>query len=147
MMIICIINPLLISNVGRPIPHIDDIALDFPQLKIVCGHVGHPWTDEMIAVAWKHDNVYIDTSAYSPKYLPAALVRYMRRSDGARKVMFGTNFPQLSWRQCLAAVDSLQLPPKYRELYLYKNAQRVFGLDGVVDNATTSTKKQTVSKL
>lgn len=50
--------------------YIDEIALNFPSLSIICGHIGFPWTQEMIGVAWKHPNVYIDTSAYLPKYYP-----------------------------------------------------------------------------
>jgi len=40
------------------------VALTFPELTIVAGHIGHPWTDEMIGLAWKHERVFIDTSAY-----------------------------------------------------------------------------------
>ena len=58
-------GPLRPSETGRPIPYIDQVALDFPELVIVCGHVGYPWTEEMVAVARKHENVYIDTSAYT----------------------------------------------------------------------------------
>jgi len=63
-------GPLCPSEVGRPVPYIDEIALKFPNLKIICGHIGFPWTQEMIGVAWKHENVFIDTSAYLPKYYP-----------------------------------------------------------------------------
>ncbi|MGW3106249.1 amidohydrolase family protein [Streptomyces sp. NPDC001100] len=56
-------GPLRPSETGRPIPYIDQVALDFLELTIVCGHIGYPWTTEMIAVADKHANVYIDTSA------------------------------------------------------------------------------------
>ncbi len=51
-------GPLRPSETGRPIPYIDQIALDFPELVIVPGHIGYPWTDEMVAVARKHANVY-----------------------------------------------------------------------------------------
>jgi len=54
-------GPLMPSEVGRPIPYIDQIALDFPELKIVCGHIGYPWTTEMIAVTTKHENVFKNT--------------------------------------------------------------------------------------
>src|SRR3954452_11265396 len=57
-------GPLCPSETGRPVPYLDRAALDLPELVIVGGHIGHPWTNEMIGVAWKHDNVYIDTSAY-----------------------------------------------------------------------------------
>ncbi|MEK7830070.1 MAG: amidohydrolase family protein, partial [Acidobacteriota bacterium] len=63
-------GPLMPSETGRPVPYLDEVALVFPELKIVAGHIGHPWTDEMIGVAWKHENVYIDTSAYLPRYYP-----------------------------------------------------------------------------
>ena len=64
-------GPLRPSETGRPIPYIDQVALDFPELVIVCGHIGYPWTEEMVAVARKHENVYIDTSAYTARALPA----------------------------------------------------------------------------
>lgn len=43
----------------RPVPYLEEVALTFPDLKIVGGHIGHPWTEEMINLAWKFDNVYI----------------------------------------------------------------------------------------
>jgi predicted TIM-barrel fold metal-dependent hydrolase len=67
-------GPLRPSQTGRPIPYIDQVALDFPELTIVCGHIGYPWTEEMIAVARKHENVYIDTSAYTAARYPQELV-------------------------------------------------------------------------
>ena len=56
-------GPLMSSEVGRPI-YLDRVALDFPDLTIVGGHIGYPWTEEAIAVATKHPKVYIDTSVY-----------------------------------------------------------------------------------
>jgi uncharacterized protein len=49
-------GPLKPSDTGRPVPYLDRVALDFPELVIVGGHIGHPWTNEMIGVVWKHDN-------------------------------------------------------------------------------------------
>ena len=82
-------GPMRPSETGRPIPYIDQVAIDFPELVIVCGHIGYPWTEEMVAVARKHENVYIDTSAYTAKRYPPELVRYMTSRGGRRKVMFG----------------------------------------------------------
>ncbi|KAH7058635.1 hypothetical protein B0J12DRAFT_650978 [Macrophomina phaseolina] len=90
-------GPLCPSEVGRPIPYIDAVALKFPDLKIVCGHLGYPWVAEAVSVAWKHKNVYIDTSAWSPKYYPLEFVNFTN-TTGRKKVMFGTNFPQLDWK-------------------------------------------------
>src|SRR5207244_3285063 len=83
-------GPLRSSETGRPIPYLDDAALEFPELVIVAGHIGYPWTDEMIALSRKYPNVHIDTSAYTSKRYPLELVAYMQ-AGGRRKVLFGTN--------------------------------------------------------
>lgn len=120
-------GPLRRSEPGRPIPYLDEVALDFPELVIVGGHVGYPWTAEMISLATKYPNVYIDTSAYTTRRYPPELVRYLR-GHGRRKVLFGTNYPMLTATQCLADLDSLELDDEARALFLHDNAARVFGL-------------------
>lgn len=122
-------GPLMPSEVGRPIPYIDQIALDFPELKIVCGHIGYPWTTEMIAVATKHQNVYIDTSAYTAKRYPRELVEYMKR-HGQNKVLFGTNYPMITPGKCLENLEALGLEKGIEDKFLYLNAMKVFGLAG-----------------
>lgn len=120
-------GPLMPSETGRPVPYLDEVALDFPELLIVGGHIGHPWTDEMIGLAWKHDNIHIDTSAYLPAYYPPQLLHFMR-TYGQDKVLFGSNFPQLSLKKCLEQVRALELPPAIADKFLQGNARRVFGL-------------------
>ncbi|AXK53616.1 amidohydrolase family protein [Pseudomonas protegens] len=120
-------GPLMPSETGRPVPYLDEVALDFPELVIVGGHIGHPWTDEMIGLAWKHDNIHIDTSAYLPAYYPPQLLHFMR-TYGQDKVLFGSNFPQLSLKKCLEQVRALELPPAIADKFLQGNARRVFGL-------------------
>ena len=119
-------GPLRRSETGRPIPYIDEIALDFPELVIVCGHIGYPWTEEMIAVARKHENVYIDTSAYTTKRLPDELVAFMKTGTGGRKVLFGSNYPMILPSHALDGLDRLQLSDDTRAQYLHGNAARVF---------------------
>ncbi|HZQ33792.1 MAG TPA: amidohydrolase family protein [Mycobacterium sp.] len=121
-------GPLRPSETGRPIPYIDQVALDFPELTIVCGHVGYPWTEEMIAVARKHENVVIDTSAYTTKRLPPELVSYMKTRSGQHKVLFGSNYPMILPAHALDGLDELGLTVEARELYLEGNARRIFGL-------------------
>jgi uncharacterized protein len=120
-------GPLRPSETGRPIPYIDQVALDFPELTIVCGHIGYPWTAEMIAVADKHPNVYIDTSAYTARRYPPELVDYLR-GRGRTKVLFGTNYPMITPAQALAHLTDLQLDEESTELFLSGNARRVFAL-------------------
>jgi uncharacterized protein len=121
-------GPMRPSETGRPIPHIDQVALDFPELVIVGGHIGYPWTEEMIAVARKHENVYIDTSAYVPKRYPPELVAYMRSGSGRNKVMFGTNYPMIAHQPALDGLDELGLEQEVQELFLAGNARRLLQL-------------------
>jgi uncharacterized protein len=120
-------GPLRPSEVGRPIPYVDQVAIDFPELVVVCGHIGYPWTEEMIAVATKHVNVYIDTSAYTVRRFPPSLVAYLK-SHGRGKVMFGTNWPMIAPRKALEGLDELELDPAARDAFLAGTASRVFGL-------------------
>ena len=120
-------GPLCPSEPGRPIPYIDEVAIDFPELKMVCGHIGYPWTIEMIAVATKHPNVFIDTSAYTAKRYPPELVQYIK-TNGRQKVMFGTNYPMITADKCLQDLDNLDLDEAVKKLFLYQNAKKVFKL-------------------
>jgi len=120
-------GPLRPSETGRPIPYIDQVALDFPELVIVCGHIGYPWTMEMIAVADKHPNVYIDTSAYAAHRYPGEIVDYLK-GRGKRKVLFGSNYPMMTPARALARLDDLGLDDETRSFFLCENARRVFKL-------------------
>lgn len=119
-------GPLMPSEVGRPI-YLDQVALDFPELKIVAGHIGYPWTEEAIAVATKHENVYIDTSAYTAKRYPKELVNYIK-TNGRYKVLFGTNYPMIMPEKALAGLNTLELSAQTQKLFLAENAKRVFDL-------------------
>ena len=113
---------------GRPI-HLDKIALYFPDLKIVCTHTGWPWVEEAIAVASKHPNVYIGTSAYAPKYWPPELVRFID-SWGRNKVMWGTDYPVIMHARSLREIEELGLREQSKQNLLRGTAVRVFRLDG-----------------
>lgn len=121
-------GPLRPSETGRPIPYLDQVALDFPELVIVAGHVGYPWTEEMVAVCRKHENVYVDTSAYTARRLPAELVAFMKTGTGRRKVLFGTNYPMIQPSHALEGLDDLGLDDETRDLYLDGNARAVLAL-------------------
>lgn len=126
-------GPACPSEVGRPIPYIDTIALKFPELKIIMGHIGYPWAAETVAVAWKHKNVYIDTSAWSPKYYAPEFITFAN-TTGKDKVMFGTNFPQLGFKDCVDKVNNYLVGTKggFRESvvkgFMGGNALRVLKL-------------------
>jgi predicted TIM-barrel fold metal-dependent hydrolase len=116
-----------LQSVGRPITF-DPVACHFPELKLVGIHIGIPWADEMIAMAWKHENIHIIADAHAPKYWPESFVRYID-SYGRHKVMFGTDFPVLTFERYRQEVDALGLRPESYKAFLRDNAIRLFGLE------------------
>jgi len=117
---------LMPSALGRPIL-LDDVALYFPELRIVAAHTGWPWVEELIALAWKHRNLYVGTSAHAPKYWDPALTRFAD-SRGIGKVLFGTDYPVLRHQEALAQVDALNLKDEARSWLLRETARKVFKL-------------------
>jgi uncharacterized protein len=116
---------VLPSEVGRPY-YVDDVAMEFPTLKINLSHTGWPWTAELISMCWRHPNVYGDISAYFPKTLDAELVQFLNSSRGRNKIMFGTN--GLDPARCLREIGELPISEKSRERLLTVNALEFLGL-------------------
>ncbi|MEY2422035.1 MAG: uncharacterized protein QOI95_2102 [Acidimicrobiaceae bacterium] len=125
-------GPMCPSEPGRPIPYLDRVALEFPELVIVGGHIGFPWTNEMISLATKYPNVYIDTSAYKISRYPTEIVDYLR-GRGRHKVLFGSNHPAWPAKQCLQNLSDLGLDDEATDLFLFENAARVFKLSSAAD--------------
>jgi uncharacterized protein len=76
-------GPLRESEPGRPIPYLDRVALEFPELRILGGHIGVPWVNEMFSLVMKYPNVFIDTSAYKVSRYPSELVEYARQQEAS----------------------------------------------------------------
>jgi len=112
------------SEAGRPI-YIDKVALDFPDLTFIASHTGWPWCEELIAMASKHNNVYVDISAHFPRYLDRSLAQFMD-TRGRHKVLFGTNGMGLGRfkKQFL----QLAVKEETKRSVLRENALRVFKL-------------------
>jgi len=108
---------------------LDDVAVDFPDLKIVIAHPSFPWQDEALAVATHKPLVHIDLSGWSPKYFPPQLVRYANTLL-ADKVLFGSDFPVITPDRWLADFETLDIRPGVRPKILKRNAARLLGLDG-----------------
>lgn len=114
------------SALGRPLL-LDDIAIYFPDLKIVGAHTGWPWVEELVAMAWKHPNVYIGTSAHMPRYWDPALIDFMK-TRGRGKVLFGTDFPVLQPKQCVNQIKKMELGEKIESSLLRDVAKKIFKL-------------------
>jgi predicted TIM-barrel fold metal-dependent hydrolase len=117
---------------GRPI-YLDEIACTFPDLIIVANHGGWPWVNELVAIAWKHRNVYIEIGAVSPKYIGTpgsgweTLVRY-GNSLLQDQVLFATD-NMLPLTRCVEELKALPLKESVKEKWLGNNAAHILRLD------------------
>ena len=116
----------ILPSVGRPIT-LDQIAIDFPELVLIGIHLGYPWTEEMISVAWKHENVYIGSDAYAPRHWPESFVHFIN-TWGKDKVLFGTDWPVIDPERAITEIDTLELRPESKQKFLRDTALRLFRL-------------------
>jgi len=120
-------GPLLPSECGRPI-YLDEVALAFPELTIIGCHLGQPWHEEMMTLAWKHPNVYVETSARAPKHWPASFVEFAC-GWGRDKVIWATDYPLLGFDRTLTELEALGLPEDVFRKVARDNAVRAFRLE------------------
>ena len=113
-----------LPSVGRPIC-LDQVAIDFPELKLIGIHIGVPWTDEAISMAWKHENIYLAGDAYAPKHWPKSFVHYAN-TYGSHKVLFGTDWPVIDPERAVREVDALGFRPEAKQKLMRDNALAVF---------------------
>jgi predicted TIM-barrel fold metal-dependent hydrolase len=106
---------------------VDDVAVDFPELRIILAHPSFPWQDEALAVAVHKPYVHIDLSGWSPKYFPPQLVHYAN-SLLQDKVLFGSDYPVITPDRWLADFAKLEIKPAVRPKILKENAARLLGL-------------------
>lgn len=115
-----------LPSVGRPI-YLDEVAIDFPDLKLIGIHIGIPWTEEMISMCWKHENVFTAGDAYAPKYWPESYVHYAN-SYGQKKVLFGTDWPVIDPVRAVEEFNELNFRESASQRILRENALEVFNL-------------------
>ncbi|WP_213575702.1 amidohydrolase family protein [Rhodococcus sp. USK13] len=124
-------------NVGVPGPMkpaklqrtilIDEVALAFPELKLVMSHLGDPWISETVAMLIKHPNVFAMTAGWAPKYVPEEILTFAQRRN-PEKLMWASDYPILPIERTITEGRALSLTGRAREGYLGGNARRVFGL-------------------
>ena len=117
---------------GRPI-NLDVVACDFPDLVLIASHGGWPWVNEMVAVAWKHPNVYIETGAVSPKYIGrpgTGWETFIQYADSILKkqILYASEWPLLTFERVVAEAQALPLKEEVKRAYLYENAKRLLGI-------------------
>jgi predicted TIM-barrel fold metal-dependent hydrolase len=117
----------IVLDYARPI-RLDPVAAAHPGLTVVAAHFGWPWHMELVAMALHKTNVYIDISGWSPKRIPAELVRELR-GRLSEQFLWGSDFPFITPERCLGELESLDVPEPARSRLLHENAARILGLD------------------
>ncbi|MEP6845945.1 MAG: amidohydrolase family protein [Panacibacter sp.] len=117
--------------------HIDDVAVDFPDLKIVICHVGNPWIKDCMEVVYKNSNVYADFSGLVlgdftdkfEKYMKAQLEEMILYAGEPEYLLYGTDWPISTMRSYRSFMNQLDLPDDKKELIYWKNAAKLFKID------------------
>ncbi len=112
---------------SQPI-YLDDVAADFPELKIISAHPSWPWQEESLAIARHKSNFFIDLSGWAPKYFPKELVQHVN-SLLQDKAMFGSDWPALSVERWMEEFEKIDFKPEVRQKILLENAKKFFGLN------------------
>lgn len=107
--------------------YLDDVAVDFPDLKIILAHPSFPWQEEALSVATHKPNVYIDMSGWSPKYFPKILIQYAN-TILKKKMLFGSDWPAITPDRWLSDFEQIEIRDEVRPLILKENARRLLAL-------------------
>lgn len=117
--------------------HIDDLAVDYPDLKIVICHIGNPWIKDCMEIVYKNKNVYADISGLVLGKFEDKFERYMKKeieemityAGDPNYLLYGTDWPISNMDSYLKFMDQLDLADDKKELILWKNAAQLFKID------------------
>jgi predicted TIM-barrel fold metal-dependent hydrolase len=122
-------------DIGRPI-YLDDVAMDFPEMRIVAGLGGWPWVPELVGLARRHQNLYISTAAHRPKYFatPGSGWEMLMQYGNTLlqdKIVFASSWFTYSMpvKQVVEEMLALPLKDPVKEKWMYKNARRLFRIE------------------
>ena len=124
--------PQLKMDFGRPV-YLDEVAGHFPELNIIAGHGGWPWVNELMAVLWRHDNVFMDISAINPVHMAKpgsgweTLLCY-GNSLLQDRVLFGTAWPGCQFKDNVKGIKELPLKEEVKKKWLGGNAEKLLRL-------------------
>ena len=85
--------------------HLDEVAIDFPDVKVIMAHWGWPWVEEALAIVWRNENIYVDLSGHLPQHLPPVVWHYMQLPDLRDRFFFGSDYPFLKPGRILKAYE------------------------------------------
>ncbi|MBV9543591.1 MAG: amidohydrolase [Chloroflexi bacterium] len=122
----------------HPIRHerpelLDQVACDFPDLRLIACHAGWPWATEFAAVARRHPTVYLEFGAIAPKYVARPGTGWdamfgMMSNLLQDQILYGSDWPMMSPERAIAEWRQSGLSEASLSALLSANARRLFGL-------------------
>jgi uncharacterized protein len=116
------------SNIEAPL-------MDFKNLKVIAGHGGWPWIPDMIAMLLKYENLYVDTSAFRPRYIAEPntgwdMFMYYANTLIQDKIVFGSDWLTMGMpiKEVIQEIEEWPLKDSVREKFYWKNANKLFKL-------------------
>lgn len=117
---------------------VDDVAVDYPDVKFVMCHLGNPWFQDTAEVLYKNENVYADMSGLVLGEFSSDFERYMLQrvkdmivfmGDPGRQLMYGSDWPLVRMGPYIQFLDNLQFPAEQKDAISWKTAARLFKID------------------
>ncbi|MEO8362288.1 MAG: amidohydrolase family protein, partial [Vicinamibacteria bacterium] len=116
--------------------HVDEVAVDHPDVNFVICHLGNPWIRDCMEVVYKNANVYTDFSGLVlgdfddrfESYMLRQIQEMLAYGVQPEKCLYGTDWPIASMESYLDFMEQLKMPPKERAMILSDNAIRLFRL-------------------
>lgn len=114
--------------------HIDDLAVDFPEMPIIIAHLGYPWIIDAAEVAYKNKNVYVDCSGLfygetdekEEEAVKKFLKIFTEYADGTEKLLFGTDWPISNQTDYVRIIKDVF---KDKDSILFKNSAKIFNIN------------------
>lgn len=124
------------SKYSNPL-NFEEVAIEYPELRMCLGHFGWPWTRETAMLILKYPNLYADTALLyfdSPQQFFQTtfndqLGEYWIDRMLYDKVMFGSTYPRIEQKRMVKATEVLNLRPKQRAMVMGENACRFMGME------------------
>ena len=110
----------------RPLD-IDEVAVDFPDLKLIIAHFGWPWYEEAMAVVQRNRNVYFNIAGWAPKHIPQFVIGYMDRVL-SKKCLLGSDYPLVARTRIVKELSGIEMKEETRENLYRGNATRLLKL-------------------
>ena len=125
-------------NAGMPGPrrpgwvqnplYYDEVAFHFPELRLLMTHCGQPWVEETISTIAHWEHVYMSCTSVAPRYWQPNFVQFIN-TRGSKKMMFGTEYPTISWQRGRDELEALGLRETVVEDFFVQNARRAYRWD------------------